>query len=140
MRRKISLVVAMLLILSLATITAFAAETEEAGTQAICTHSAGTIAHNETKYQSTGSDTEHDICTIIVSCCKSCGAVISRSDPIVVGAAKHIFGAETFARGVHLGDYTGHYYVYKKTCSDCGKSVERNYPGCCTPKLCIDPQ
>lgn len=68
----------------------------------------------------------------------NCGDVFYTGNPQMLSLEKHTCTL-SFEKSVHLGDPSGHYYLYSGKCTVCKTRVERIVPSACTPGNCIDP-
>ena len=129
----------MVLTLSMAAVSVYAAEADEASAQAACLHTdriVKTIIYQEWVPV---NDSNHGLRVVDYTCCKTCGAVLWNSAYYNVNVEAHKFGPETYTSN-HSGNYTEHSYAYSKTCGVCGKVAKRTGWTGCTEKRCIEPQ
>lgn len=137
--KKFFLIVATMALTFSVAASVHAAEENEASAQAACTHSAGTTEQSQKTYTSAG-DQQHNIYLTYLYYCNSCGAVVRYSGPYPLGSELHDFEPEKYMGSNHSGNYSEHYYTYRKACRICGGAVERRGKTGCTAKKCIEPQ
>lgn len=141
MKKILSIVAAMVLTISMAAVSVYAAEadTDEASTQADCLHTDKIVKTVINQELIAINDSDHGLLARDYTCCRICGAILGHSDYYFVNVTKHTLGQERYTYN-HSGNYTEHYYVRSQTCGGCGKVVERKGWTGCTAKRCIEPQ
>ena len=141
MKKILSIFATMVLTLSMAAVSVYAAEadTDVTSAQAACTHPGVTNVEKEYQTPVAINDELHEIRVIAYHYCANCGGFRFYVGPYVERTAEQRFGPETYTSN-HSGNYTEHYYTYTKVCKDCGRAIERTGKTGCTAKLCIEPQ
>lgn len=141
MKRTFSICILWVLILAIIVpMSAFAAPAtpEEIAPQASCPHTSYTTTYTYT-YISL-NNTYHEIYRTEKRQCKTCKDVFYVGNPQPLPLEEHNCGSFGYLRSVHVGDYTGHYYVYGATCVKCKGLCEQIRPAACRKNQCIDPQ
>lgn len=135
MKKTVSILIAITLLLTLA-LPALAAEPQaDADTQASCSHSSYTTSYI-ISYEDI-SESYHKVYRNERRICKSCNSVFYTGASEFVGLEDH--PDYTFFKGEHVGDYTQHYYIYAISCTTCKAWYEKHIPAYCTAVRCIDP-
>ncbi len=138
MKKILTLVLAVVMIMAIA-VPAFAVGTANAEPAASCTHSGTPRTETQIAYICRNGAV-HDKYRTYVYYCRSCGVCLGNSGAERLGSYDHAFGAERYVESYHLGDYTGHYYIYAKTCGLCDYTVTRRVNAVCTAHYCVDPE
>ncbi|MGM9668615.1 MAG: hypothetical protein ACI3VZ_02540 [Faecousia sp.] len=68
----------------------------------------------------------------------SCRDIFYIGNPEALPLEAHIV-SKSYIKSVHLGDISGHYYLYGGTCGRCKEWVEEKRPAYCRNGMCIDP-
>lgn len=142
MKKILSIVAAMVLALSMAAVSVYAQEADEASVAQInCSHSYGTVTDTVVRQVfEPVNDSKHGYSAIDYTRCSICNTLLDISDRYYVNVTDHNFGPETYCGSNHSGNYTEHYYTYRKACQACNRAVERRGLTGCTAKRCIEPQ
>lgn len=141
MKKTFSICILWVLILALTVpMSAFAAPaaTEEIAPQASCSHTSYTTTYAYTYVYM--NDNYHEVYRTEKRLCKICKDVFYVGNPIPMSVEEHDCPPFKYLRSVHVGDYTGHYYVYGTTCRICKASFEQEQHAACRKNQCIDPQ
>lgn len=137
MKKILTLVLAVVMIMAMAVPT-FAAETGNVEPAATCTHSGARRTETQITYIS-NNDSTHNKYRTYVYYCGSCGAYLGNSGATLLDSYTHTYGAKTYVSSSHVGNYTGHYYVYGKTCTLCEHYFTWKEDAACTAHYCVDP-
>lgn len=140
MKKTFFVFVAMALTLSMAAFSVYAAEAEGASVQISCTHSGGRALRTVYGSLELINSSIHGRPAVDIIYCRFCGETISTSEPYYDNKELHTFASEKYMGSNHSGNYTEHYYTYRKACTVCGGAVERTGKTGCTANRCIEPQ
>lgn len=121
------------------TVPAFAVETADAAPAASCTHSGTPTSEMQLTYVYKNNSVHNKYRTYVYYC-RSCGVCLGSSNATLVGSYDHTFEPDRYIESYHLGDYTGHYYIYGRTCRFCEYTYTWRVNAACTKSHCVDPE
>ncbi|MDE7225061.1 MAG: hypothetical protein K2O34_14950 [Acetatifactor sp.] len=139
MKKILSIVAAMALALSMAAVSVYAEEADEASAQADCLHTSGTVVEKQNWSKEYVNDELHNLTMMEYHYCRDCRMYLYPIGPYVYRTEGHDFDPGRYTSN-HSGNYTEHYYTYSKTCKVCKGEVKRMGKTGCTAKRCIEPQ
>lgn len=139
MKKTLCILIVSLFVLSVtAPISVFAASSipEEIATQANCSHSNYTSEYYYSYIYM--NDNSHEAYRTERRQCNNCSDIFYTGKPEPLPLEAHS-GSVSYIRSVHVGNYSGHYYVYGGTCVKCNHYYEEKRTASCRSEVCIDP-
>jgi hypothetical protein len=139
MKKALSLVLVVLLLIMMVPVHVSLAENEADEALRDCSHSGGYYTRNLITYYDYNHN-YHKKFTTTVYYCSLCDEIMDMSDPVMTYQAHSFdYPGGHYLNSVHVGHYSNHYYVYGHTCGICDATYTWHVTAACKPNACVDP-
>ena len=139
MKKYLSFALALLLVFSIATSTAFASNADGYDTRSVgCSHASTYKTTIYTNNQCNNS-AYHQVVVTEYTYCSNCKGCLE-TKVVETYYEAHQCSAWSYVGDYHSGNPSNHYCRYSGYCSVCGQYITNNVPTGCTEDICYNPQ